>query len=110
MLSNDELNRKLSQAPAPRVTEDVIKDRIEEVTYHRIGETVTVAHVVLNNGFSVRGEAACVNPENYDREIGERIAFDNAFNQLWPLFGFMLAEDQFRSNTPQEPPAEQQAA
>lgn len=44
----------------------------------------------------MRGESACVNPENYDEEIGTTIAYDNAFKQLWPLFGFMLAEDQMR--------------
>ena len=47
---------------------------------------------VLDNGFSVSGESACVNPENYNQQIGEKIAFDNAFRQLWPLFGFLLAE------------------
>ena len=33
-----------------------------------------------------------MNPENYNEEIGNKIAYDNAFRQLWPLFGFLLAE------------------
>lgn len=41
----------------------------------------------------MRGESACVNPANYDQEIGERIAYDNAFSKLWAFFGFVLAEN-----------------
>ena len=53
-----------------------------------------ICEVGLDYGYSVRGGSACVNPENYNREIGERIAFDKAFAALWPLFGFLLAEKQ----------------
>jgi Phage protein (N4 Gp49/phage Sf6 gene 66) family len=53
---------------------------------------VTIGSITLDNGYSVRGESACVNPENYNQQIGEKIAYDNAFRQLWPLFGFLLAE------------------
>jgi hypothetical protein len=45
-----------------------------------VDETVTVCSIKLDNGYSVRGESACVNPENYNREIGEKIAYDNAFS------------------------------
>lgn len=60
--------------------------------FTRIGGTVTHCRIILDNGFSVSGESACVNAENYNQEIGERIAYNNAFRQLWPLFGFLLAE------------------
>jgi hypothetical protein len=99
MISNDELHKKLSQSPAPRVTVEQMTNRIAETTFTKIGETVTVANITLDNGFSVRGESACVNPANYNKEIGEKISYDNAFGKLWALFGFLLAEDNFR-NTP----------
>ncbi len=67
-------------------------ERITSTDFPRIGETVTHCRIVIDNGFSVSGESACVNPENYNQQIGERIAYDNAFRQLWPLFGFLLAE------------------
>jgi hypothetical protein len=92
MLTNEELQRKLSQSPAPRVTEELIESRITDTRFERFSETVTVCEIKLDNGYSVRGESACVNPENYNQEIGEKIAYDNAFNKLWPLFGFLLAE------------------
>jgi len=46
----------------------------------------------------VRGESACVNPANYNQQIGEHYALIDAKRKLWPLFGFLLAEDNFRGN------------
>jgi hypothetical protein len=95
MLNDEELNVALKNCPAERVTKDYIESRIKQVGYFKIGETVTICNIFLDNGYSVRGESACVNPENYNQKIGERIAYDNAFSELWPLFGFMLAEKNF---------------
>jgi len=92
LLTTDELEKKLEACPAERVTKEQMEGRIKSRDFHRIGETVTICNITLDNGYSVRGESACVNPENYDQAIGEKISFDNAFRQLWPLFGFLLAE------------------
>lgn len=100
MLTNHELEVKLSNRPAPRVTKDYIESRIFTkgcMSIDKLGSpTVTMCNIVLDNGYSVRGESACVNPENYDRDIGERLAYDDAFKKLWPLFGFLLAETQHK--------------
>ncbi len=96
MLTNKQLDAKLSHCPAPRVTKESIAARICDKKFTRIGETLTHCAIILDNGYVVTGESACVNPENYDQQIGERIAYDNAFSKLWSLFGFLLAEDQFR--------------
>ena len=95
MITNEELEQKLEESPAPRVTKEYMESRIKSADYHRIGETVTLCSITLDNGYSVRGESACVNPENYNKEIGEKISYDNAFRQLWALFGFLLAESNF---------------
>lgn len=98
-INDEELEKKIEATPAPRVTKEQIEARIAEVTTSKLpwSETVTICEIKLDNGFSVRGESAYVNPENYDKEIGDRIAYDNAFHQLWEFFGFMLAEDQHRA-------------
>ena len=93
MLTNDEVQEKLAASPAPRVTAEYMQSRIKETTFTRFSETVTICNIELDNGYSVRGESACVSPENYRQDIGEKIAYDAAFNKLWPLFGFLLAED-----------------
>lgn len=46
----------------------------------------------LRNGFTVTGESACASPENFDAEIGRRIARDNAREKIWPLIGFRLRD------------------
>jgi hypothetical protein len=92
VISDATLETKLQQNPRPRVTKEYMKTRIKDVTWNRITPTLTVAILTLDNGFFVTGESACVNPENYDEEIGKKISFENAFNKLWPLFGFLLAE------------------
>ena len=52
----------------------------------------TICNIYLENGFTVRGESACVNPENYDEEIGKRISFENAKKKIWALEGYLLQE------------------
>lgn len=97
VMTDAELEQALETRPSSvRVTAEQIKDRIERVDYHQIGATVTLCNVTLNNGYSVRGESACVDPTNFDEAIGQKLAFDNAFKKLWPLFGFLLAESRFR--------------
>ena len=92
LITNDRLEVLLAASLAERVTPEYMKSRIADTTFTRIGETVTHCRIILDNGFSVSGESACVNDANYNQQIGERIAYDNACRQLWPLFGFLLAE------------------
>lgn len=96
LITDAELETKLAASPAPRVTKEQMTACISDVSYTRIGETLTHAAIKLDNGYIVTGESACVNVANYNQEIGEKIAYDNAYNKLWALFGFLLAEAQFK--------------
>ena len=51
---------------------------------------LTFCVLVLRNGFTVTGESACASPENFDAEIGKKIARTNAVNKVWPLMGYEL--------------------
>lgn len=51
---------------------------------------LTFCVLVLRNGFTVTGESACASPENFDAEIGRRIARENAAQKVWPLMGYEL--------------------
>ncbi len=44
----------------------------------------------LPNGFTVTGRAACVDPANFDLEIGRKIARESVEHQLWQLEGYRL--------------------
>ena len=49
---------------------------------------LTFCVLVLRNGFTVTGESACASPENFDAELGRKIARQNAVNKIWPLMGY----------------------
>lgn len=51
---------------------------------------LTFCVLVLRNGFTVTGESACASPENFDAEIGRKIARANAVQKIWPLMGYEL--------------------
>lgn len=51
---------------------------------------LTFCVLVLRNGFTVSGESACASPENFDAEVGRKIARQNAVQKIWPLMGYEL--------------------
>ena len=51
---------------------------------------LTFCVLVLKNGFTVTGESACASPENFDADIGRKIARENAVEKIWPLMGYEL--------------------
>ena len=98
---------------APRVTPQDIEANIVKEVYFTAAEGIagaaldrskplqiintehtllTFCVLVLKNGFTVTGESACASPENFDAEIGRKIARQNAVNKIWPLLGYALKE------------------
>lgn len=55
-------------------------------------DLLTFCVLVLKNGFTVTGESACASPENFDPEIGRKIARQNAVQKIWPLEGYLLKQ------------------
>jgi hypothetical protein len=55
-------------------------------------ELLTFCVLVLRNGYTVHGISACASPENFNAELGRRIAHENAVREMWPLMGYALRE------------------
>jgi hypothetical protein len=55
-------------------------------------DLLTFCVLVLRNGFTVTGESACASPENFDADIGRKIARQNAEQKIWPLMGYALKQ------------------
>ncbi len=51
---------------------------------------LTFCVIVMRNGFTVTGESACASPENFDADLGKKIARQNAVQKIWPLMGYEL--------------------
>lgn len=78
---------------AARITPDMLDQEIVKEDYHVFpGSQLTVCCLTLRNGFTVTGESACASPENFDAEIGQKIAFRNAREKIWALLGFRLKD------------------
>ncbi|WP_406735876.1 Gp49 family protein [Thioclava sp. GXIMD4215] len=78
---------------ARRITPEDIDAEIIGEEYHVFpGSCLTVCCLTLKNGFTVTGESACASPENFNSEIGRRIARSNAREKIWPLLGFRLRD------------------
>jgi hypothetical protein len=70
-----------------KVTQRFLESIIEDV-YYDTHKTVTICHLTLCSGFSVRGESACMNPADFDADIGRQLSYKDAFNKLWQLEGY----------------------
>ena len=101
---------------APRLTPDHIDSVIQSVHYFTAADgasnadnnydplvgapsqlyLLTFCVLVLKNGFTVTGESACASPENFDAEIGKKIAYDNAREKIWLLEGYLLKEKLYQ--------------
>lgn len=78
---------------APRLTPTHIDGTIVGEDYHVFpGTTVTVCCLKLKNGFTTVGESAAASPENFDQEIGRKIARQNAREKVWALEGYLLRQ------------------
>lgn len=78
---------------APRLTPELIDAAIAGESYHVFdGSQLTVCCLTLRNGFTVTGESACASPENFDAELGRKIARKNAREKIWQLEGYLLKE------------------
>lgn len=93
----DKLDAAIAARPYPKVTKEGIEQRISKTDYMVLpNSTVTICNIVLENGFSVRGESACVDSRNFDMEIGRQLAYRDAFSKMWQLEGYLLAERNWK--------------
>lgn len=78
---------------APRLRPDDIDAVIVSETYTVLPSgKAMVCELVLRNGFSVRGESACVSKANFNEEIGRKISYEDARNKVWMLEGYLLQD------------------
>ena len=87
---------------APRITPQHIDDQIANENLGRASDMfsgapisesmkcLTICVLTLKNGFTIVGKSACASPENYDAEIGAKIAREDARRQIWALEGYLL--------------------
>ena len=86
---------------APRLTPALIDATIDSETYTVLPSgRVTICEMALKNGFVVLGESSCVSKENFNAELGQKIARENARNKIWELEGYLLKQRLFETQNP----------
>lgn len=53
---------------------------------------LTICLLVTRNGFTIIGKSAPASADNFDPELGRKLAYEDAVRQLWPLMGYALRE------------------
>lgn len=82
------------------VTIEQVKENMQDVivrTLDDFGKPCTYVTVRMKNGFTLRESTTCVDPANYDENIGKEICLKRIENQMWFLLGYQLQEDLYRS-------------
>lgn len=70
-----------------------ILEAVTESSYWRLGDTTTtVCQLTLKNGFTVVGTSACIDPLEFNKTVGEKVAWDNALEKVWELEGYLLQQ------------------
>lgn len=99
------VGQQVSEGPsAPRLTLADIESKIVKTHFHIVPETTTtICTLVLQNGFTVVGKSACVSAANFDKQIGEDIARNDALDKVWELEGYLLKQREFdKGASPQD--------
>ena len=80
------------------LTQNDIDAKIKDAKFTVLEDgRTTICNLYLENGFTVRGESACVSKDNFNKDIGEQIALENAKNKVQELEGYLLAENIYHS-------------
>lgn len=94
-MGDDEIEQEILDKglTAARLTPTRVNSLVVNEQYHVFdGTTVTVCCLTLENGFAVVGESAPVSPENFDAELGRKIAYQSARDKIWALEGYLLKQ------------------
>lgn len=89
----DEQSAAVQKTPN-RVSLDQIESSVQSTEYYNppSASQMTLAIVKFNNGYVVIGESAPADPANFNAELGQKFARENAIRKAWPLFGFALCD------------------
>lgn len=84
------------------VTKEEVAENMKDVlvrTEIEFGKPTTYVTVRMKNGFAIRESTTCVDPNNYDEEIGKKICLEKLEDKVWLLLGYALQEKMYQLAT-----------
>lgn len=80
-------------ANAPRLSPAKIDAVIVGCTFTILpsGRTI-ICELTLRNGFTVRGESSVISIANFNKALGEELAYKDAKRKVWQLEAYLLTQ------------------
>lgn len=77
-----------------KITPEVVENNIATEWYTTVpGGTMTICVLTTISGFQIIGESACVNPADFNAELGKQYAKEEAVDKLCGFMGYHLKEE-----------------
>lgn len=81
---------RVSNVEGNSLSENDITRFFDTVEAKKMGEKTTVTKATLINGFEMVEGSSCVDPKNYNEELGTKICVERMRDKVWMLLGFVL--------------------
>ena len=81
---------RVSNIEGNSLSENDITGFFDTVDARKMGEKTTVVKATLINGFEMVDGSSCVDPKNYNEELGTKICVGRMREKVWMLLGFVL--------------------
>ena len=87
----DKAYYKLSEAnDGTKILKEDVENFITNVDCITMGDKTTVVNAHTLTGFDTVRHSSCVDPKNYNQELGKQYAMEEVINDLWSHLGFVL--------------------
>lgn len=73
-----------------KVTQEQVDAAIKSVQVQKMGQKTCVVVATLQNGYEILAHSSCVDPNNYDEDVGASLAMHKIKDKIWELLGFEL--------------------
>lgn len=83
------------------VTKEEVMENMQDIickTANEFDKPVTYVTVRMKNGFTLRESTTCVDPANYDEEIGKQICLEKIKDKIWFLLGYALQDKVYKES------------
>lgn len=72
------------------VTETNVSDFVTDYEVKQWGDKTTIVKATLKNGFIIVESSSCVDPDNFNMDLGYNICRERIQNKIWEMLGFLL--------------------
>lgn len=81
---------KLSDVNGDKISDKDVRYFIKKIDNVKVGTKTTNTTLTCLTGFEVHGQASCVNPNDFDINVGANYAEIKAADKIWECLGFAL--------------------